>query len=464
MPLSDIVLSTTIIEAASPTLPGFGVPIIGVQLTGPQITAWDAAFPGGELIASVTQSTWQAVLTSLGFVDGDPLWEELETGFSADVVPEIVLIGREAVPVAQVTNFLLDGGAGVAADGNYTITINGTDFTHGASGETRAQVIAALEILIDAGAEPVSADDSGGTPEDVDVTSTQAGIPFSFATAAPVGESWTVITTTPNTGLTTDLAAWEAERKDWYLVTELSRDPLINQSMVGPVASHPRSIVFGSQVSSATDPNATTDTANRAAANITTSQRTFVAYVPSGTDHDLAAHYFRLLPTPPGEFTWSNVELRPIDGDTYDALQTRALRGLDTDPGSYWYYEALETRSFGVSKNARMGDGTTFEAVRDADYLDRQIVVSVSDAIIDAPKLAFFDPGAAVLTGAIRGVGAAAERDGIILPGTFTVTTLTREDQAPADIAAGSWRGFEWSATLSGAIDNVTVSGKLFIV
>jgi hypothetical protein len=464
MPLSpDIVDSVTIITAASPQLPGDN-PIIGVQLTGPQATAWDASIYAGELIVSVTQSTWQAVLALLGFVDGDPLYEELETGFAADEVPEIVLIGREAVPVPQVVNFDL-GDAGAAADGNYTITLASagetTDFTHAAAAETRAQVVTALIALIDA--DPLYGAVNGADAEQIDVTAANAGISFSFATAAPSPEVWLSSITTPNTGLSTDLAAWEAERSDWYFVTELSLDPLVNRSMAGPVAAHPRDIVFVSRVSLATDPNATTDTDERAAAYITTSQRTGVAYVPSGTDHDLAAHYFRLLPTDPGEYTWTNVELRPIDGDTYDALQTRALRGLDTDPGQYWYYEALPTRSFGVSRNARMGDGTKFEFVRDRDYLNNQIIVDVSNAIIDSPKIPYTDPGAAEITGVIRGRLQRSVTAGIIVQG-FTISTTPRADQVPADIAAGVWRGWTWEATLAGSIDAVTIRGTLFIV
>ena len=466
MPLSpDIIDSVTVIEAASPRIPGKDVPIIAVQLTGPQITAWDAAFPGGELIASVTQGTWQAVLTSLGFVDGDPLWEELQTGFGIQAaVPAIVLIGREAVPVAQITVFDL-GVAGAAVDGDYTITLASagetTDFTHTASGETRAQVVTALIALVDA--DPLYTAVNGGDAEQIAVTAANAGISFSFAAAAPSPEAWLTLTSQASVGLATDLAAWEAQRSDWYFVTELSRSPLVNRAMVGPVASHPRDIVFGSQVSSATDPNATTDTADRAAAYITTSQRTFLANVPSGTDHDLGAHYFRLLPTAPGEYTWTNVECRPIDGDGYTELQTRALRGKDTNPGQYWYYEALETRNFGVSRNARMGDGTKFEFVRDRDYLNNQIIVDVSNAIIDAPKIIYDDSGAAQITGVILGVLAGAETSRIILPG-YTVTTLPRSAQVPADIAAGEWKGWTWEATLAGSIDAVTIRGTLFIV
>ncbi len=122
MPSTDIVKSTTIIEAASPTAPGYGIPIIGVTLTAPQDALW-----GSSLVKQTAQDTWQDDLTALGFVDGDPLWEELAKGFQADVVPEYVLMGKRSAGVAQVTNFLIDGGAGAATDGNYTITINGED-------------------------------------------------------------------------------------------------------------------------------------------------------------------------------------------------------------------------------------------------------------------------------------------------------------------------------------------------
>jgi len=464
MPASDIASSTTIIEAASPSAPGFGVPIIAVELTAPQDALW-----GVDLIRETTQSTWVADLTALGFVDGDPLYEELQTGFSQDVVPPLVLIGKRATAVAQVTNFDL-GAPGAALDGDYTITIESSGvnspetFTYASVAQTRAAIITALIGLIDAGAQPVDASVGGGA-EDLDVTALEAGVSFSFSAAAPVGETWTVLTTTPNVGLSTDISAWEAERSDWYFVTELSRSVGVNASMVGPVASFSRAILFVSAVSAATDPDALDGASStRAGALITLSQRTAVAYVPSGTDHSLAAAYFRLLPEDPGSLTWANWQLR-ITGTKYSGPNTRALRGMGTNPGNYWYFEAIPTlATSGITRWMRMGDQTPMDLVRGRDWVDAEIETDVGQTLIAEPKIAYTDTGSEQVIGVIAGSLSKAVRVGLIVDGSFAVTTTPRSAQVPADIAARQWRGYTWTATLAGAQEGVDIGGTLFIV
>lgn len=459
MPAPDIAKSKTIISAAAPSAPGFGVPIIALVLTAPQDALW-----GPNLINQTAQDTWQADLTGWGFVDGDALWEELEIGFAQDKVPEKILLGKRATAVAQVTNFDL-GDAGVAPVGLYRITLGDVNFdeTLGAP-STRTAVVTTLIALIDA--DPKYDAVVGGDTEQIDVTAAVAGISFSSAASAPTPEVWLVNTTTPNVGLSTDLFAWEAERSDWYWVTELSRSVEINVSMVGPVNSFPRAIVFNSQVSSATDPNATDGTSTtRAAALITLSSRTAVSYVPTATDHDLAAHYFRLLPEAPGSLTWSGWPLKAIDGDTYSTTQTAALRGEGVDPGNYWYFEDIPTlATTGISRWCRMGDGTPFDLIRGRDWIDAQIETKVGQGIIAVPKIAYTDAGSQVIIGIIAGVLANAADIGLIVAGSFTVTTTPRSAQAPADIAGRKWKGFTWTATLQGAIEAVDIGGTLFIV
>ena len=463
MPASDIASSTTIIEAASPSAPGFGVPIIAVELTAPQDALW-----GVDLIRETTQSTWVADLTALGFVDGDPLYEELQTGFSQDVVPPLVLIGKRATAVAQVTNFDL-GDPDVAPVGTYTITIatvNGTESISTILGapSTRTAVVAALIITINASPLPITAS-PGADTEQLDVTSDVAGVSFSFATAAPAPEIWTVNTTTPNVGLSTDISAWEVERSDWYFVTELSRSVGVNASMVGPVASFSRAILFVSSVSAATDPDALDGTSStRAGALITLSQRTAVAYVPSGTDHSLAAAYFRLLPEDPGSLTWANWQLR-ITGTKYSGPNTRALRGMGTNPGNYWYFEAIPTlATSGITRWMRMGDQTSMDLVRGRDKVDADIETDVGQALIDEPKIAYTDQGSEQIIGVIAGSLGKNVNSGLIAVDSFAVTTTPRSAQVPADIAARQWRGYTWTATLAGAQEGVDIGGTLFIV
>ena len=140
-----------------------------------------------------------------------------------------------------------------------------------------------------------------------------------------------------------------------------------------------------------------------------------------------------------------------------------ALLGNGVVAGRYWYYEAFTSRAFGVSRNARMGDGTKFEFVRDRDFVNNQLIINVSNAIIDEDKIPYTDAGAGQITARIVATLNDAAADGILDPTTIVVTTLPRTAQAPADIAAGKWLGFTWSATLLGSIDSVDIGGTLFI-
>lgn len=459
MPASDIASSTTVIVAASPSAPGFGVPIIGLALTAPQDALW-----GANLIRETTQETWPADLTAVGFVDGDPLWEELEIGFAQDVVPPLILLGKRATAVAQVTNFDL-GDAGAAPAGTYRITLDGTNFDEvlGAPA-TRAAVVAALIPTITA--DPRFGAAAGGDSEQLDVTAAVAGVSFSFAASAPTPEVWLANTTQANVGLSTDLTAWDVERSDWYWVTELSLSSEINVSMVGPVNSFTRAIVFVSQVSSGTDPDATDGSSTtRTGALITTSQRTAVAYVPVATDHDLAAHYFRLLPKDPGGLTWANWALKAIDGEVYSKTQTRALMGMSVDPGNYWFYEDIPTLApTGISRWARMGDGTPFDLVRGRDWIDAQIETAVGQAIIAEPMIPYTDKGRDQIIGVVAGQLQRGVKVGLIVAESFAVTSISRDEQVPADIAARVWKGIKWTADLSGAIESTPITGRLFII
>jgi len=467
MPASDIVNSITVIEAASPSPSGFGTPVVGVTLTGPQDALWVGIY-GAALIVEVAQDTWQSVLASIGFADGDPLWEWLQSAFSQDRVPPKILIGKEAAKVAQVLDFSLTAGA--LPDGNYTITISSQgnpnvseDFTHPASGETGAQIRDALVGLVNAGAQPVTA--APVATEDGTITADEAGIGFSFAFASPSGDLTGNAAPVANVGLSTDLTAWNSERTDWYSVHELTGDIDVIASLGPVVEAFPRDIIAIGSSSTATDPDATTGTSStRGAARITTFSRTGIAHRKSSTARPLAELVARQLPTNPGSTTWSQQPIAVYPGDEWNSTETPALRGAGTDPGNYIYFEAIESLSTGISRHARMGDTTPIDLIRGRDWTNQQIVIDVLAALVAEEKIPYTDPGAAQISGVIRGTLQEAVRRGIGVDGTISVTTTARADQLPADVAARIWRGFVWSMTLAGAIEAVTIRGTLFIV
>jgi hypothetical protein len=104
---------------------------------------------------------------------------------------------EDTTPATQTV--LLDLGIpGGAANGPYTVSINGgAAFPFIAAANTRADVIAGLIPLINGGAQPVTAA-PGPTAESMLLIADVPGDPFTYATTAPAGETWTE----------TDVTAW----------------------------------------------------------------------------------------------------------------------------------------------------------------------------------------------------------------------------------------------------------------
>jgi hypothetical protein len=138
---------------------------------------------------------------------------------------------------------------------------------------------------------------------------------------------------------------------------------------------------------------------------------------------------------------------------------------MGTNPGNYWYFEAIPTlATSGITRWMRMGDQTPMDLVRGRDWVDAEIETDVGQTLIAEPKIAYTDTGSEQVIGVIAGSLSKAVRVGLIVDGSFSVTTTPRSAQVPADIAARQWRGYTWTATLAGAQEGVDIGGTLFIV
>lgn len=139
---------------------------------------------------------------------------------SQDIKPRTLLVCRRADDVAQVVEFTVAGGA----DGDHTITLDGEDFTHTATGQTAAQKATALAALIDA--SPLYA--SSAVAEVITVTASTSGGAFEYAATAPETVTIDGETITDAVNIGTVLDAARAERDDWYGVAIESRTDLDN--------------------------------------------------------------------------------------------------------------------------------------------------------------------------------------------------------------------------------------------
>lgn len=132
-----------------------------------------------------------------------------------------VAAGRISLtPVAQVNTITVGG---TAASGDYTITLNGTEYTNTATVPTddNAAIATGLRASINGGSDPVTASGSGA---DIVLTADVAGVAFVIGElAAPSGATLTNVATTANVNVSTELDALKAASAEWFGLHLVSR-------------------------------------------------------------------------------------------------------------------------------------------------------------------------------------------------------------------------------------------------
>jgi len=144
----------------------------------------------------------------------------LNLAFAQPLRPRAILVGKRLADVSRQVDFLIDDDD----DGNYTITLNGVDFTFAAVSQTAAQIATSLVALIDANA---AFNASVQTSTTVRVTAAVLGADFDFAVDAP-NDNIVVAASVAAVNLNTTLDALRDERNDFYGVALDSRTDLDN--------------------------------------------------------------------------------------------------------------------------------------------------------------------------------------------------------------------------------------------
>ncbi|MCK5603479.1 DUF3383 family protein [Candidatus Pacearchaeota archaeon] len=191
--ISEIVVVNINRQTRTPSLPGFGIP----------------------LIASVHTSTPEIIKTYLNinavaddFATTDPEYLAASAMFAQDNVPESIKIGKLVANVAQQTNIDVPA----AADGTYTVTLNSVAYTYVASSDTQADIVDGLILAIEAGNLMITLTDNGN---DFDMLSDIPGIAMSITVTANLTETETI----SNVNVSSQLATISQTDDDYYFIT-----------------------------------------------------------------------------------------------------------------------------------------------------------------------------------------------------------------------------------------------------
>ena len=442
MAIGDIVSVAIAASTATPTQPGFGVPLIAVQKV-------PAAFTNRvRTYSSVT------AMTSDGWLTTDPAYVAASAAFASTPRPPNVKIGRRALTNSQVIklkclsatqgdtySITLVTPAGVSTTISYTVP--------GAA--TTTSVATAILALINA-----VAGFSGSTSavDTITVASPTAGLLNRYKNWTRTNLYLTDATTNP--GLATDLAAIAVEDSNWYGLSIDSQSKAEIAAAAVWAETNKKLFVVQSYEADVAD---STETTTNIASVVKTAAYRYTGVVFSGKDTQaytgLALQGNRFAGTPtPGNETWTYKTLAGVAADTLSATEYGAILGKNATT-----YQTVA--GINITEGAKVGSGEHVDVVRGFDWLTATMQVRTFALFVNSPKVPYTQKGAATVGGVMQSALNDAEKSLLLTPGSSAVQV---PDVSAIDSVTKGNRilnSIAFTGQLAGAIETASITGTL---
>lgn len=444
MPLSDIANVPISLQTGGLSQTGFGTGmILGYSMTG-----W--------VERSRTYSSIAGVAAD--FAETTPEKKAANAYFAQIPHPEQLIIGRGTLKPSMVFKLTV---ASVLNSQKYSVNLNGTQFDYTSDGTaTNDEIILGLQTAITAAATAAgfTAAVAGVAPATyLTVTGAAAGNWCSFFVTDP--GLLTLLQTTTNPGVATDLDAIVVENDDWYaLITLYNSSACV---LAAAAWAESKTKLYGVQVC---DSECATVAAGIAtdiskALQTATYFRTFDIYHPDNGQFIDAATFGRLLPYVPGSETWRGKTLGGISAMSttapYKLTETWRANLIAKNAG---YYYTIAGRN--ITAEGKVSAGEWIDTIRGRDRLQARIQEAVALVVLNSDKVPYTDPGIGKIDNAIRGCLRLSVGDGF-LTDAYTVTVPTAASQTLIDKAARILRGYSFVAPIQGAIHVAYITGVL---
>jgi hypothetical protein len=430
MGIEEIVKVSIVRGSKTITRAGFGTPLI---------LGSEALFAGVR-----TYNSLKAV--EADFLTSTSIWKWANKLFGQEKKPKQIKVARRTALTAQVNTVTIGG----AADGTYTVTINGVAFDFVAVGSTVALIRTGLVALINAATGSHGVTASNGVPAGDMLLTCVAGQGFSVS----VSVNLTVAATTPNNGAAQDIIAAEAADDDFYAVILTSRTKVDILGAALLIESR-RKILLACSA----DADVKTNAANNVAASLKARGYTRTALVWSGDQANgpEAGWAGRCLPLDAGSETW---KFKDVVGIVADKFTDTELVNLKLNNVNIYRTFA----GFSMMSEGQVASGEFIDVIRFIDWLQAQIEENVFAALISVPKIPYTDAGVAMIENIIR----AQLQRGINVGGL-------RADPAPevvvpkvadvelADRGARLLPDITFNGQLAGAIHAVEIDGTVTV-
>lgn len=434
MPLSDIVNVQITRQTSAVSRAGFGTALI--LGTNRRIAELIKYYSSLESVAADFNSTDAEYIAAAAIFSQSPTVTQIAIG-RRDVQDKTV------VTVTQ------------ADSTEYKVTINGTEFTYtsASSGDTAADIAAALVLAINGGTEPVTATDNldGTFDLDPDVAGTAYALnltPVSLLTADAL---------VPAQAYADDLDDIVDVSNDWYalvLTSKLKADQLL---VAAWIETKRKIFFYRSDDSDIID---TTDAADSPTTGTIAAQLKGAAYARTGglyhgsaaTQNADAAWFGKILPQDPGSYT---AMFKTLAGITVDGLtDTQAKNALDKYANTY-----EEIGGKNIAREGKVAEGEYIDTIIFVDWLQARITEDVYAAMVNLPKVPYTDQGVAIIEAALRARLEDGVEKGGLVAGSIVITVPKVADVLPADKAARLLPDVKFTAQLQGAIHAVNING-----
>ena len=189
------------------------------------------------------------------------------------------------------------------------------------------------------------------------------------------------------------------------------------------------------------------------------SERTVVMAHTSPDEYPEAAWVGACAPKNPGSITWKFKNLNGIAAAKYTLSEISQIH--DANGNTY-----VKKLGFLQTSAGKTSGGEYIDNIRSEDFIKARLEEEVSRLLFTKDKVPYDDKGIALVVDAVRTVLRQATAQGIVAldengQGMFTVTAPKRADVPKNDIANRVLNNVNWTVTLAGAVERVTINGVL---
>lgn len=409
-----------------------------------------------QMVAAINAFTPSLPVTAVDNLDGtfNITSDVSGTPFTLSVGTDVVSPNRQLVSVTQAM-----------PSTNYVVTINGIDTTINTSSavQTNEAIAAELVTAINAnmaavGIAVTASDNSNGS---LILESNDPAVGFALRVSDGILSSAFGLFVDPTVAagsVTADLDAVQLANPNWYAIASTDR----TQATVLAIAAWTESRVKLFGIASAEPeiinlpPGENTSIAGKLA--IAGYARTFVLYhQDADSDYPECAWFGRVLPLEPGSETWA---FKTLNGVPYSALtttQSNNARGKNANT-----YELIGGRT--ITQEGKVAVGEYIDIIRGIDWLTSTIQTYVYSVLVNNNKVPYTDAGIAVIEAQVRRALQQGIDQQFISEDPAPVVTVPRASSvAPNDKANRILRNVRFTATVSGAIHAVRISGVVTV-